>query len=60
MKAKDLIAELAKCPPDADVRFFVGWEDCRAVADVSPEDANGDVLLGDRLPPEVFARDYKY
>lgn len=60
MKVKDLLAELAKCPPDAEVRFFVDWEDRRPVKEVSPEDADGNVLLGADLPPEAYARDCKY
>ncbi len=61
MKVKELIAELAKCPLESDVRFFVDWEDRRSVSALSPEDSNGDVLLGDKnLPPEAFARDVKY
>jgi len=59
MKVKDLLAELAKCPTEAEVRFFVGWEDRRQVNEVSPEDADGFVLLGADLPPEAFARDFK-
>ena len=59
MKVKDLIAELAKCPPDVEVRFFVGWDDLRSVAEVSPEDADGNVLLGCNLPPEAYARDFR-
>lgn len=60
MKVKELITELAKCPPDAEVRFFVEWEDMRPVEEVSPENADGDVLLGAELPPETYARDFKY
>ena len=60
MKVKDLLAALTKCPPEAEVRFFVGWEDRRPVNELSPEDADGCVLLGTYLPPEVHARDSKY
>lgn len=60
MKVKDLLTALAKCPPDAEVRYFVGWDDRRPVAEVSPEDADGNVLLGADLPPEAYARDFKY
>lgn len=60
MKVKDLLNELAKCPADADVRFFIEWGDVRPVIDVSLEDSDGNVLLGSDLPPEVYARDFKY
>lgn len=59
MKVKNLMAELAKCPPDAEVCFFMDWENRRPVSEVSPEDHDGNVLLGSDLPPEVYARDFK-
>ena len=59
MKVSELIAALSECPPDSDVKFFVDWEDLRAVSDVSPEDSDGNVVLGVALPAEMFSRDYR-
>ena len=59
MKVKDLLTELAKCHPDSEVQFFVGFDDRRTVSEVSPEDSYGNVLLGADLPPEAYARDFK-
>lgn len=60
MQVRELIERLQKCPPSASVRFFVDWDDRRTVDDVSPEGVDDTVLLGTQLPPEVFARDFKY
>jgi|GEM_PF-6762858 len=60
MKVHELIAELNKCPPDAEVVFFNNWDDVQPVKEVSPEDSDNNVVLGRELPPEVYARDYKY
>ena len=59
MKVHELIAQLARCPHDADVVFFSDWDDVRPVHDLSQEDSDGRVVLGRVLPPEVYARDYK-
>lgn len=60
MNVHDLMVELSKCDPCAEVRFFVDWDDRRTVRAISAEDADGTVLLGEDLPPEVHARDFKY
>lgn len=61
MKAKELIEALYKCPPDASVRFFVAWDDERIISQVSPEDFDGFVVVGDAdLPLEKYARDYRH
>jgi len=59
MKVRDLIERLSHCPQDAPVRFFLNWESRPEVKEISPEDADGFVVLGDDLPAEIFARDYK-
>lgn len=60
MNVRQLIAELSTCPPDANVRFFVAWDDERTVMRVSPQDADDFVVLGDNnLPAEKYGRDYK-
>ena len=60
MKVKDLLVRLAACPQESEVCFFNAFGDKRPVADVSPEDSEGSVLLGSCLPPEAYARDFKY
>lgn len=60
MKVRELIAELKKCPPDADVVFFSSWDDFQSVEEISPEDYDKNVVLGRDLPPELYARDYQY
>jgi hypothetical protein len=60
MKTRELIEQLSACPQDADVRFFVSWEDRRSVDALTPEDADGDVVLADKdIPAELFARDFQ-
>ncbi|HVI60078.1 MAG TPA: hypothetical protein VM619_14565 [Luteimonas sp.] len=60
MTVQELIAELNKCSKNAQVYFFFDWDSKREVIDVSPEDSDGHVVLGESLPPELYARDYKY
>lgn len=60
MTAAELIAELRKCEPTRKVRMFISWDSMPEVAEVSRVDSDGFVVLGDDLPPEVFAEDYRY
>ena len=65
MKASELLKALHDVDPDAEVNLFVDLGDKRKifgpVYSVSPEDCDGNVLLClCELPPEAYARDYKY
>lgn len=60
MTVKELIAALQKCPPDAQVVAWQSWDTQFPVKTVSPEGADGEVVLGEDLPPELYGRDYKY
>ena len=60
MKVSQLILELQKCPHDSEVVLFLNWDHrLIPINEISPEGDDRKVVLGESLPSEMYARDYR-
>jgi hypothetical protein len=61
MTVEELIKQLKECPQQEKVVCFVDWKVPDIVIDsISPEDCDGNVVIGNNIPAEKYARDYQY
>lgn len=60
MKVRELIQELEKCNSESNIAFFIDFDNKIEINDISYEDSEGDVVLGNDLPCECHARHYMY
>lgn len=59
MNVEKLIQELKKCDPKSKVMFFNSFDSKVEINDISPMDCDDHVLIGENLPAECYALDYK-
>jgi hypothetical protein len=59
MRVSDLISILKKADPNADVQICYNY-DSITIDEVITNDGEGNVLLGNNIPPEKHGLDYKY